>query len=468
MKQQQARHKRGRSALRPLTDWRLLLYNGAIVLFAPLFLLRKIRRHFSKRTAYEFLWQRWTIPIQGGEEDDPEAIHVAFVSTGFGEKHTTEQLTAALKELRPNVRTTWAVKADLTVENIRETAPAQAVTYMPFDFLPSVLWWLKRVEPDVVVSVEKLWTANINWCSKLWGAPTLVVSGRSGRYAGRGVKGAIWRGINRWTLRAYEIICLQSETEKQWLAPALPPEVETRITGTIKITRPPSERPTFEELASWVEECNRENLPILAAGSTTDREEEEFVLDAFEKVNSSWPCLLLLAPRRLHRVNELLELLRARGVNVAQRSSFPVQSTFQEAGEGSSPKVLLLDSMGELSSSYRFAEAAFVGGTLRGQGHNVIEPLEWGTPVFYGAGNGDIPPGQALADEAGAGFRVSSSDELAAQWQKVLEETGWREELRERCHRVVAEQKQALEENLKAIVEVVDWVAAEKEGKYNV
>lgn len=451
-----------RSTLRLLTNWRLLLYNAVIVVFAPLFLLRKIRRHFSKKTAYEFLWPRWIIPVHGGENDDPKAVHVVFVSTGFGEKHTTEQLTAALKEIRPNVRTTWAVKADLTVENIRENHPDQAVTYMPFDFLPSVMWWLKRLEPDVVVSVEKLWTANINWCSNLWGAPTLVVSGRSGRYAGRGTKGAIWRGINRWTLRAYEVLCLQSEAEKEWLAPVLPEEVDTRITGMIKITRSSTASPTLPELTEWIAKYNKKKLPVLAAGSTTDAEEEEFVLDAFENVRAQQPCLLLLAPRRLHRAEELLKTLRKRGLNAVRRSEFQAQSTLQGASTENMPEVLLLDSMGELSSSYSFAEAAFVGGTLRGQGHNVIEPLEWGVPVFYGPGNGNIPPGQALADAAGVGFRVRSSADLAEHWQRVLKESSWREELRGRCQQVLAEQKQALEENLKAIVEVVDRVYKER------
>jgi 3-deoxy-D-manno-octulosonic-acid transferase len=47
--------------------------------------------------------------------------------------------------------------------------------------------------------------------------------------------------------------------------------------------------------------------------------------------------------------------------------------------------VLLIDSIGELSSLYALADVAFVGGSLvpRG-GHNIIEPALHGVPILVG------------------------------------------------------------------------------------
>jgi 3-deoxy-D-manno-octulosonic-acid transferase len=44
-----------------------------------------------------------------------------------------------------------------------------------------------------------------------------------------------------------------------------------------------------------------------------------------------------------------------------------------------------LDSIGELASLYAIATAAFVGGSLvpRG-GHNILEPAQFGKPIFVG------------------------------------------------------------------------------------
>jgi 3-deoxy-D-manno-octulosonic-acid transferase len=46
---------------------------------------------------------------------------------------------------------------------------------------------------------------------------------------------------------------------------------------------------------------------------------------------------------------------------------------------------ILLDSIGDLASAYRFAEVVFVGGSLvpRG-GHNVIEPAAFAKPIIVG------------------------------------------------------------------------------------
>ena len=53
-------------------------------------------------------------------------------------------------------------------------------------------------------------------------------------------------------------------------------------------------------------------------------------------------------------------------------------------GEGSSD-VILLDTIGELASIYRFAAVVFVGGSLVARGgHNIIEPAAFAKPVVVG------------------------------------------------------------------------------------
>lgn len=445
--------------LRVFVNWRLSLYNFAIIAFAPFFLVRKLRRFFFKKTSYEFARARWEIPVYGGQNDDANALHVVFMSIGLGEQHATEQLDAALKKVRPNLRTTWAAKAQDAVENIRSTHPHQAVTFIPFDFSPSVARWLCKLQPDVVVSVEKLWIPNIVWGAKLWGAPVVIVSGRAGRFAGHGLKGALWRNINRWTLRACEIVCLQSEAEKNWIAHVLPPAADLRITGTIKAGGNSEVKPNSQALRTWIEAHNSARAPIFAAGSTTHREEEEWVLDAFDEARQSAPCALLLAPRRLHRVDEVLELLRERGLNVVRKSEFSIEdSRAASTHDHAQADVFLLDTMGELAAAYEFCIAAFVGGTLQGQGHNIMEPLEWGVPVFFGPGKGPTAATQMLAQNAGAGFRVTSALELGEGWQRILQDSSWRETLCARCGEVIAQEQRGLEANLAAIVEIVDRV----------
>lgn len=181
------------------------------------------------------------------------------------------------------------------------------------------------------------------------------------------------------------------------------------------------------------------------------------MLDAFEIARRETACALLLAPRHLHRVEEVLEILRARNLSVNRRSEF------EEDVEPKPADVYLLDTMGELSAAYGFGEAAFVGGTLAGAGHNVIEPIEWEVPVFFGAGaekSGSAT--QQIALENNAGFRVHNAQELGAGWVRVLRDANWRETLRANCRAVIAAQIRALEANLEAIIEAIDGVESNR------
>jgi 3-deoxy-D-manno-octulosonic-acid transferase len=55
------------------------------------------------------------------------------------------------------------------------------------------------------------------------------------------------------------------------------------------------------------------------------------------------------------------------------------------SGEDLGGGVLLLDTIGELSSVYAVGQVAFVGGSLvEYGGHNILEPAQYGVPVVIG------------------------------------------------------------------------------------
>src|SRR4030095_2274652 len=101
--------------------------------------------------------------------------------------------------------------------------------------------------------------------------------------------------------------------------------------------------------------------PLWIAASTMPGEEEQ-VLDAFADLRQRHPQLtLLIAPRHPERFDGVERIIRARGFTCSRRSQTP------EVAE-----VLLMDSVGELASTFRHASVVFVGGSLvpRG-GHNI-------------------------------------------------------------------------------------------------
>jgi 3-deoxy-D-manno-octulosonic-acid transferase len=86
---------------------------------------------------------------------------------------------------------------------------------------------------------------------------------------------------------------------------------------------------------------------------------------------------LVLCPRHLRNAPVFKEKLRLAGEECSLRSEL------KKTGE--SRRVVVLDTMGELSLSYASSRGAFVGGTLVPVGgHNVMEPALSRVPVAFG------------------------------------------------------------------------------------
>src|SRR6266568_1640568 len=117
--------------------------------------------------------------------------------------------------------------------------------------------------------------------------------------------------------------------------------------------------------------------PILVCGSTVDGE-ESLLVQAFKAVLATYPAtVMLLAPRHPERFGEVAQTLEQLQVNFWKRTKWN--------GAPLSGGVLLVDSIGELSSLYGLADLAFVGGSLvpRG-GHSIIEPAQHGVAILVG------------------------------------------------------------------------------------
>jgi 3-deoxy-D-manno-octulosonic-acid transferase len=72
---------------------------------------------------------------------------------------------------------------------------------------------------------------------------------------------------------------------------------------------------------------------------------------------------------------------------------------------------LIIDTIGDLSSVYRYASVAYVGGAFGSGLHNIIEPLIFGVPVVFGPKTARFPEAQ---DATKGGFGLSVQDETTA------------------------------------------------------
>ncbi|MBN1336187.1 MAG: tetraacyldisaccharide 4'-kinase [Deltaproteobacteria bacterium] len=293
----------------------------------------------------------WTLP-----EVEPGALWVHAASLGEGRAACA--LLSAVRALRPDLP---LLRTATSTAGAGQDVGADASGCLPLDAGVLVRRFLRRVRPRALVLVEgDLWPALLLACRRR-NLPVAVAGARVGQGTRRLVRR--WPGLWREMVACVGTWTARSEEDAAFLEPTVGGEVP--VCGDLKLEATPP-RPAL----SWAR-------PALVAGSTHPGE-EGYLLDAASHLPA--PPLVVLAPRRPDRFEEVATLLDARRVRWVRRTALP---------DGRVPPdvdVVLLDTLGELAGLYAGARAAFVGGTFDPEvgGHSAAEPLGAGVPVVHG------------------------------------------------------------------------------------
>jgi 3-deoxy-D-manno-octulosonic-acid transferase len=194
--------------------------------------------------------------------------------------------------------------------------------------------------------------------------------------------------------------------------------------------------------------------PVLVCGSTVEgapENEESILTAAFENVLANHPAsVMLLAPRHPERFDSVADFLQQSKIKFFRRSQWN-----KESGESLSGAVLLIDSIGELSSLYALADIAFVGGSLvpRG-GHNIIEPAQHGVPILVGPHTENFRGIVELFLNRDA-VRVVSRSDLSSAFLNLLGNEKARLELGRRAADTLASQGGATQLTLQKLQELL-------------
>jgi 3-deoxy-D-manno-octulosonic-acid transferase len=336
----------------------------------------------------------------------------------------------ALSAIIPQVQSKYP-GYDLVVSTWTKTGKAEAerilkgirmVFYVPVDLRRFVRRVLGSIRPVALILVEtELWP-NLIKEAKRSGCFIALINGRIserslGRY--RSVK-----GLFEETLSCVDLLCLQSREYKERMMLLGAEESRISVTGNLKFDR--------LLLAAEPEETGRlrktlhipEGLRVVIAGSTREGE-ESILISAFKKLSQRYEDLLfILAPRHLDRLNQVERILSDSEMKFVRRTRLDELASAGSAAGGNHPnsiRLILLDTMGELSKMYSIADLAFVGGSLVPVGgHNLLEPAIYGVPVFFGAHVNNFKEEAKILIESGGGVQVQNQEELFLRLSDLL------------------------------------------------
>lgn len=354
----------------------------------------------------------------------PLWVHAASV----GEVLAAEPLIAQLRTRQRDIPIIMSTTSVTGRETARTRLAVDAVMLLPVDVRWIVARVMQSVQPRGLVIVEtEIWPALIR-AAACQGVPCVIVSGRiSERAAGRYAR---IRWLTRAVLAQVDACVMQTEADAERIVAMGARATRVQVLGSLKFARDVAGGPTA--LHPEAIETLVNGRPLLVAASTHPGE-EELVLEACANLwGDHSRLLLLIAPRRPERFDEVDRLLARNGVRYERRTA--VRHTVAD-----STQVLLLDTIGELPNVLAAATAVFVGGTIaQVGGHNVLEPAVCGKPVAFGPYTANVRTAAEALLEGGAAVRVRDARELAAEWQRLLAQPAVAQEVGARGRAVIA------------------------------
>jgi 3-deoxy-D-manno-octulosonic-acid transferase len=323
---------------------------------------------------------------------------------------------------------------------------ALRVFYFPFDWRWSVRRALDTISPAAVLVMEtELWPNFLRECKRR-DVPVALVNGRISRKSfGRYLR---IRFFLRRVLECLTLAVMQSERDAERILALGMRSERTFTVGNLKF-----ETRIYTDKSTELKERFRldEKGPLVLAAST-HRPEEKIVIESFKKLRESQPqARLMIAPRHPERFNEVAELIQASGLSWTRRTNAP-------APDDVSAAVILLDTIGELTSVYPHATVVFVGGSIvdRG-GHNVLEPAAHGVAVITGAHTHNFHAIVDLLHEANAILQLAPLEDaeaivaLSEAMRRLLADAEFRNALGSRAKQLVAANQGATEKTMKLI-----------------
>jgi 3-deoxy-D-manno-octulosonic-acid transferase len=418
----------------------LILLLGA----APLLVLVACRRKYRQR-----IWQRLGFGLRRRAEkiEKSPGRRIWLHCLSVGEVTSALPLVRGLRLRMPEARIIVTVTTTTGIKVAQQQlAPwADLVLSAPLDLLPVILRFIRILRPDLFILVETdFWP---NWLHSLHRQhiPAALVNGRVSQASF--ARYQRFRVFFRPLFSAFTLLAMQTESDAARMQTLGVEATKLLSLGNLKYA--PTADPNRESITRPDgEDLNLQaDSEIWVCGSTHPGE-EELLLRAFAALMADHPRLcLLLAPRDPQRTPELARLARQLGLDTRLRT----------CPQAPPARILLLDTLGELASCYRFARLAFIGGSLvpRG-GHNPLEASRHGVPVLFGPHMEDFEEiARDLLKNGGAKI-VSSTEEISGAVRRILTDSQVHATMSAAASDLVARQAGVIDRHLAALTGLLD------------
>jgi 3-deoxy-D-manno-octulosonic-acid transferase len=127
-------------------------------------------------------------------------------------------------------------------------------------------------------------------------------------------------------------------------------------------------------------------------------------------LKDDWKGKIIIAPHDISESNvrKILLLLKEKAIKYTDFKNYKEE------------QVLILDTIGQLSTAYYYGKIACIGGGFSGNLHNILEPAAFGLPVLFGPKHSKFPEADQFT-EVGIGFEFHDIASFKIQLSYCLE-----------------------------------------------
>ncbi len=333
-----------------------------------------------------------------------------------GEVNAITPFCRAFRKAKPQARIVLTTTSETGKKLALEKNVADEVFLAPLDLGPCLKRAFQAFRPLMILVAEtEFWP---NWFLRAVknGVPLLLVNGRISDRSFPSYRRL--RGLFRSALNCFNACLVQTQQDAERLEALGVSGRRIQVMGQMKYDLQAPGAPSVQEFKGKLRLSDKDIL--LTLGSLRTGEEAQLLPLVPEMLRFSPDVKVLVAPRHLKNVGPYRQKLGELGVGNVLRSEL-------EKGTGSE-RVIVLDTVGELSLAYALSRAAFVGGTLVPiGGHNVMEPALSRVPVCFGSHTQNVAEAARALVESGGGIVLNDGRELLGAFQKFLDPKAARE-----------------------------------------
>lgn len=304
-----------------------------------------------------------------------------FHAASLGEYEQGVPVMEAIREAFPSHKIVLTFFSPSGFEVQKNNSVAHLTVYLPLDTAGNANKFVKALNPEMVFFIKYEFWPNYLHTLKKRQIKTYLISAH---FRKEQIFFKWYGGFYRNALQAFDSFFVQDERSAELLKKIGLSNIvisgDTRFDRVLALKEQKKKLPFMEVFKS--------DMFTMVAGSTWEKD-EELLVSYINNCNSA--VKFVIAPHNINHqvIDELQKRINKKVLRYTQMQQQDLSQT----------QVLILDTVGLLSTVYRYAEVAYVGGGFGHPGvHNVLEPAVYGIPVICGPHFSHFAEAKALVD----------------------------------------------------------------------